>query len=250
MAIMTFKRFEEKFLITEQQYKNIISETEKYMIPDKYCLNGNEYSIYNVYFDTPNDELIRHSINKVKYKEKIRMRSYYPQKSINDKVFLELKRKSNGIVYKRRVTLTIEQVNELINEHSLHYANNKYINNQVIKEILYFLSIYNVVPKVSIRYDRRAFFCDIDKSLRITFDRNIFARRDNIYLGSDKPDNRILEEGYRLMEVKNGGSMPTWIINMLSENKVYNTSFSKYGTEYKMFVKNKVFKDERLYELC
>ena len=246
MPIMTFKRFEEKFLITEQQYKNIMPEIEKYMTSDKYCLNGNEYSIYNVYFDTPNDELIRHSINKVNYKEKIRMRSYYPQKSLDDKVFLELKRKYDGVVYKRRVSLNIAEVNRMIENKCLDNSENNYLKKQVINEINHFLKVHNIVPKVAIRYDRNALFCSYDKNIRITFDRNIYARRQNIYLGESEFDSRILQEGYRLMEIKNNGSLPTWIIQILSKNKIYNTSFSKYGTEYKMFIKNKISENRKV----
>lgn len=240
MAIMTFKRFEEKFIVTENQYEKIIKEIEEYMLPDKYCLNGEEYSIYNVYFDTSTDELIRHSISQTKYKEKIRMRSYYPQNSVSDKVFLEIKRKVNGIVYKRRVLLTIEQVFDFIKNKNIFDTDDTYISKQVINEISYFLRQYSVLPKVSIRYDRCAFYGKDDKSLRLTFDRNIYGRRENLVLGADVYDKRILSEGYRIMEIKNNGAIPLWFVSILSKYKIYNTSFSKYGTEYKMFVKDKI----------
>ena len=63
------------------------------MDPDEHCKSGKNYNIYNIYYDTDNSDVIRHSISKPYYKEKLRLRSYYIPNNSNDKVFLELKRK-------------------------------------------------------------------------------------------------------------------------------------------------------------
>ena len=109
MAINTFKRKEIKFLLTMNQFNSLIEMLEAYMIPDEYCKNGNEYGIYNIYYDTADSTLIRESLSKPYYKEKLRLRSYYSPASDRDKVFLEIKKKIGGIVTKRRVTMTLDE---------------------------------------------------------------------------------------------------------------------------------------------
>ena len=130
MAIKSFKRYEKKFLITENQYNKLIPKLLDFMNPDKYCQNNNTYSIYNIYYDTKNNDVIRHSISKPYYKEKLRLRSYKIPTSKDDKVFLELKKKINGIVSKRRLSLTLGEAYEY-----LYYGKKPqvkdYIDNQV-----------------------------------------------------------------------------------------------------------------------
>ena len=109
MAIKSFQRYEKKFILNENQYNALIPILSKYMNPDKFCKFGQNYSIYNIYYDTDDNQIIRHSINKPYYKEKLRLRSYSIPTSKDDKVFLELKKKINGIVNKRRATLTLNE---------------------------------------------------------------------------------------------------------------------------------------------
>ena len=114
MAITTFKRYEKKYLLDKEKYELLVPRLLEYMNYDEHCLNGKDYSIFNIYYDTKDNKIIEHSLSKPYYKEKLRLRSYKPIKSKDDKVFLEIKKKINGIVSKRRVVLTLEQVNNLL----------------------------------------------------------------------------------------------------------------------------------------
>ena len=114
MAITTFKRYEKKYLLDKEKYELLVPRLLEYMNYDKHCLNGKDYSIFNIYYDTKDNKIIEHSLSKPYYKEKLRLRSYKPIKSKDDKVFLEIKKKINGIVSKRRVVLTLEQVNNFL----------------------------------------------------------------------------------------------------------------------------------------
>ena len=183
MAIKAFKRFEKKFIITKDQYDRLLQILSDYMNLDKYCKLGENYNIYNIYYDTLNNDVIRHSISKPYYKEKLRLRSYDIPTSLNDKVFLELKKKINGIVNKRRVVMTLGEVYEFL-ENGKKPCFDDYENKQVIKEIEYYLSKNKVYPNVYIGYSRKAFFGKEDKEFRITFDSQITARRDDLYLSS------------------------------------------------------------------
>ena len=238
MAIKSFKRYEKKFLLSKEQYDNLIPRLLQYMNPDEHCKSGKNYSIYNIYYDTVNNDVIRHSISKPYYKEKLRLRSYNIPTNPTDKVFLELKKKINGIVNKRRVVLTLEEAYKFL-ELGEKPNSKDYVNKQVINEIEYYLRTKPVNPTVYIGYTRRAFFSKDDKDFRLTFDSKILTRRDNLTLEAGCFGENILEENQYLMEVKILGAMPLWFTNILTELEIYNTHFSKYGNEYMKYTLNK-----------
>lgn len=231
MAIKSFKRYEKKFLLTQQQYEALIPRLLDYMEPDQYCLGGNNYSIYNIYYDTVHSDVIRHSISKPYYKEKLRLRSYRIPRNQTDKVFLELKKKINGIVNKRRVVLTLKEANLFISQ-GIRPKVKDYMSEQVINEIAYYLSHEKVQPSVYIGYTRKAFFSKEDSDFRLTFDSQILTRREALTLEDGYFGKNILEENEYLMEVKILGAIPVWFTKILSELEIYNTHFSKYGQEF------------------
>lgn len=232
MAIQTFERREIKFLLSAEQYAALQSVLEHYMNPDPYCVDGKTYGIYNVYYDTVNDDLIRQSIEKPYYKEKIRLRSYLSPAGLGDRVFLEIKKKIGGIVNKRRVTMTLQEANDYM-FHGIHPADNgKYIQRQVLSELDVLLSRYAVTPKQYISYERAAYFGKDDDGFRLTFDKNITARRYDVSLELESYGEQLIPENARLMEVKISNSMPVWLAEQLAALKIYKISFSKYGRAY------------------
>ncbi len=238
MAINTFARKEIKFLLDMNQYKRLMEVIPLYMNPDKYCVGGKEYGIYNIYYDTPDDYLIRESLSKPYYKEKIRLRSYYSPASPDNLVFLEIKKKIGGIVTKRRVSMTLAESDEYFRSRKKPETK-KYITEQVFNELDAFLNNYPVFPKQYISYQREAFFGKDDKDFRLTFDRKITERRYDLRLGYESYGNYIIGADQRLMEVKVGHAVPEWLIEKLSELQIYKISFSKYGRAYENFVKER-----------
>lgn len=239
MAINTFARKEIKFLLDMNQYKSLMEVIPLYMNPDKYCVGGKEYGIYNIYYDTPDDYLIRESLSKPYYKEKIRLRSYYSPASPDDLVFLEIKKKIGGIVTKRRVSMTLAESDEYFLSRTKPKVK-KYITGQVFSELDVFLDTYPISPKQYISYQREAFFGKEDSDFRLTFDRKITERRYDLSLDYESYGNYIIGADQRLMEVKVGNAVPDWLINKLSELHIYKTSFSKYGRAYENFVKEQI----------
>lgn len=232
MAITSFKRYEKKYILTEEQYKAILPVLMQYMRPDEYCRNGKEYTIYNIYFDTEDASVIRNSLSKPYYKEKLRLRSYCIPDSADGTVFLELKKKIGGIVSKRRAVLTLAEAYAFLADwrRPLHMD---YMNVQVLNEIAYYLSKHKVKPVCFISYDRTALFGREDRDFRITFDRNIITRREDLRLEKGRFGDYLLGPGKYLMEIKVTGAFPVWLATLLSQHKIYHSSFSKYGYEYK-----------------
>lgn len=232
MVTKTFTRYEIKYFVTPEQFEGIRNALTNRMVPDKFCKNGSKYMIYNLYFDTDNDEIIRHSLSKPYYKEKFRMRSYTMPTCGEDTVFLELKKKIGGIVAKRRATMTFDQATAFLERRTLPDLET-YEDKQVISEISHFLGTHYVTPKVFISYERIAYFDKNDPEFRVSFDSNIITRRSDVSLTSGDYGTELLDTEDMLMEIKCTGAIPLWLCRLLSEMSIHKVSFSKYGTEYR-----------------
>ena len=209
-------------MLTRHQYERLRELVSPYMTEDKYGL----HTICSIYFDTDDDRLIRNSIEKPLYKEKLRLRSYGVPENDDSEVFLELKKKYKGIVYKRRESLTLSAAESYI-QNGLFPA-----DSQIFREIDYFRSYYGAYPKIFIAYDRIAMAGTRDTSLRMTFDFGIRCRRDELDLSAGDHGIELLSSGSVLLEIKILSAMPLWLSSSLSQLKLYPVSFSKYGQFY------------------
>ena len=222
-----FQRFELKYLLTPEQKERILQAMAPYMALDQY----GRTTIRNIYFDTENYRLIRRSIEKPAYKEKLRIRSYAKARP-DSTVFVELKKKYEDVVYKRRLPVTEEEALLWVTG-KMHCKD----HGQISKEIDYFLSYYETLrPTVFLSYEREAYYCKDGGDFRVTFDDNILCRREDISLESDIYGTSLLEDGKVLMEIKCSGGIPLWMTSVLSQERIYKTSFSKYGTAYEKMI--------------
>lgn len=243
MAIEVFNRYEKKYLIDNDTYNSIQSKLLDYLEPDEYNKAHEFYTICNIYYDTADNTLIRNSLSKPKFKQKLRLRAYgVPDPEA--KVYLEIKKKYCGLVNKRRTKMRLSEAYEFLSTGREPELKG-YMNKQVINEIQYFLKMYELEPKLFLAYDRRAMFGKENRDLRITFDTKIRTRRENLRLESGDYGEALLENDQWLMEIKAEKSIPLWLTRLLAEHKIYSTSFSKYGKEYqKLLMNNKKLKEE------
>lgn len=217
-----FKRYEIKYLLTVEQFDRVRSGMDEYMRGDKY----GQSDICNLYCDTPDFVLARRSIERPVYKEKLRIRSYGVAKP-DSEIFVEIKKKYESIVYKRRI-VTDERGALALFDHAPPAP-----TTQIGREIDYFIKLYDgIAPVMFISYRREAFYGRHDKDFRMTFDRDILWRTDGLDLGGGIYGTRVLAENMVLMEVKTAEAIPLWLVKILSDEKVYKTSFSKYGSAY------------------
>lgn len=243
MSNTTFVRKEKKYLISSEQRKKLLEILPEYMKFDKYCRDGNMYTVNNVYFDNESYNVIRHSTSKPSYKSKIRIRSYKVNVTDDDGVFFEMKKKFKGVVNKRRLTIKHRLLEEYLatgnfpTELSVQEV-------QVLKEIDYEINRENVKPKVYLTYLRTALYAKNDSSIRLTIDEDILARISETTLASDRYGDSLLPEGYYLMEIKVHGAFPLWLAHILSDLKIFPTSFSKYGKFYENVVKGRGLDNE------
>lgn len=233
-----FERIEKKYLMTHFQYRKLATAMIAHMNIDKYGLS----TICNVYYDTPDYELIRQSIEKPVYKEKLRLRSYgVPDENSN--AFIEIKKKYDGVVYKRRIELPMREARNYL-EHGIRPTS--MVNPQILKELDYFQQYHRIEKKMYIAYDRIAMYGKGDSSLRITLDFHIRAREEDLDLTLGDAGHLLFKDDEVLMEIKTGGAYPLWLADMLDSLCIYPVSFSKYGSFYKEKINQQQQKENKI----
>jgi len=241
MITKTFKRYENKYRLNERQLKQLLPVLLTQMKPDAYTSKNGSYSIYNLYYDTDNYDIIRHSLSKPYYKEKLRLRSYTIPTSPEDQVFLELKKKIGGVVNKRRATLSLREASRFISK--LEYPREINTMNQlVLEEIEFFLKNHPVTPKAYIGYERIAYVGKDDPELRVTFDYNLKSRQQSLSLEKGDFGNLLIPADQYLMEIKILGAIPLWLTHALTNLDIYSSSFSKYGKAYQDYRRQSIGK--------
>ena len=220
--IMIFRRVEKKYRLSPAQKDALLAGIGNHLIPDAHGRN----TICSLYLDTPDHLIIRNSIDAKMYKEKLRLRSYGTP-GLDDQVFLEIKKKFKGVVYKRRESMTLRQAMDYIGNGK------KPCDSQIMREIDYAMHFYrNPQPAMLIAYEREAYFDAENPDLRITFDTNVRARDTDCRLENGAHGDGLLPGDAILMEVKTTGAMPVWLARALSNCAILPTRFSKYGTAY------------------
>jgi SPX domain protein involved in polyphosphate accumulation len=230
MAYQTiFQRYELKYLLSTRQKDLLAQVMRPYMALDRF----GHSTIRNIYYDTDTYRLIRNSLEKPAYKEKLRVRSYA---KANEKsaVFVELKKKYKSVVYKRRIVMPEQQAVDWLGGKGPCPQ-----QNQISREIDYFRSFYETLhPVVCLSYEREAFYSLGGDDFRVTFDENILYREKDLSLETEVYGTPLLQDGKVLMELKTPGGIPLWMTHFLTEQHIRKTSFSKYGTAYQMMQTN------------
>lgn len=224
-AQMTFKRYELKYMLTRGQVKLLKAAMQGHMALDRF----GHSAICNVYLDTDTFRLARRSIEKPLYKEKLRVRAY-DRAADGDAVFVELKKKFESVVYKRRLTLPHRAAMDALENGRPLPA-----DGQIAREIAAFREFYGVTlrPAMFLSYEREAYFPTDGADFRLTLDENILWRTDQIDLGAGCWGSPLLRPDEVLMELKTPGGIPLWMTRFLTENGIRKISYSKYGNAYR-----------------
>ena len=237
MAQMVFKRYEIKYQLTETQRERLLQVMQAHMIPDEYGAS----TVRNIYYDTPTSLLARRSAEHPYYKEKLRIRSY-ASAGESDQVFLELKKKCDGIVYKRRCALPMRDAHDLL-------MGARVPQNQIEREIAFSASRYEGLrPTMYVAYDREAFYASDDHEFRMTFDRAVRCRWDDISLAGSTAGHVLMASDQSLLEVKCAAGMPLWLVDFLSAEGIFKGRFSKYGSavKYQMEVERQAMEYQKV----
>ena len=217
-----FKRIEKKYLLSEAQQEALFQRIGARLRPDEYGRS----TVLSLYLDTPDRRIIRNSIEAADYKEKLRLRSYGTA-GADSTVFLELKKKFGGVVYKRRAAMTLTEAERYLR------MGIKPFESQIMSELDWAMKLYGR-PKAAmlIACEREAWFDEEHPDLRLTFDRNIRYRENELRLDRGCAGCALLPKNTVLLEIKTAGAMPLWLADALDAEGILPGSFSKYGEAY------------------
>lgn len=234
---MCFQRKEVKFLICPEQAAQLLERICDRIEPDAFPHS----SISNLYYDTPDYLLIRRSLEKPDFKEKLRLRCYRTPNAASES-FPEIKRKVGGIVYKRRACLPYGEAAKALRCGAIPN------DGQVFREIEWMYRVYTgLAPAMAIFYERDSFRGREDPELRLTFDREIRWRTEQLDLSAGVYGELLLPEEKQLLEVKIPGAMPLWLAQAMSECGIRRTSFSKYGRAYETMLHRSQIQEVKKY---
>ena len=228
----TFRRMEKKTTIPSDRVEEFCARIAPHMEYDPYNVGGKPYMICNLYYDSTDDHVIRRSVDLPFYKEKLRLRSYGVP-TPETKVYLELKKKLDGVGTKRRARLRLADAEAFL-EGGIHPEGLSYMDEQVLREIAYYRTHRTVEPRVYISYLRTAYHGREDPSFRVTLDSDILSRRTDLRLESGRYGSPLLTEGTTLLEVKFSGAVPFWFSRVMSDFGLSFHTFSKVGTDFKL----------------
>ena len=221
-TICNFKRIEKKYLLSEKQFERLFKRTGFHLRPDEFGRS----TVMSLYLDTPDHRIIRNSIEAVDYKEKLRLRSYGTAAS-DSTVFLELKKKFRGVVYKRRAAMKLSQA------HLYLLQKERPFESQIMAEIDWAMRFYRwPKPAMLIACEREAWFDDKHPDLRLTFDRNIRYRETDLSFMHAYTGTPLHSKNTVLLEIKTAGAMPLWLADALDQESILPCRFSKYGAAY------------------
>lgn len=244
-----FNRYERKYLINNKQQAELVAFLKEHLAFDPYSADGQPYTIYNLYYDTDDFSVIRSSINKPIYKEKLRLRCYHKPSHDGDIVFLEMKKKYAGRINKRRLALSYKDARAYIKD-GWHPAFSNYMDAQAFKEIDYFVNVHHARPSVLIKYNRLAFH-SVHDNLRVTFDNMIdfIGAIDSLDQETQRQYHAVLAEpGLSIMEIKSSLNFPLWLVRRLSKLELFSQPFSKYGKAYQHYLSGGATDDHMLYD--
>ena len=235
MAKNIFERREMKYLITREKFDSFYSQIAEHLCDDEY----KKYTVRNIYYDSPDYNLIRQSIDKPLYKEKLRLRSYGAPED-DGKVYIEIKKKFDKTVYKRRYPISCREAEKILT------SGDTSDESQIMREIIHLRDREELCAKMFVAYERTAFTSPEFPDLRITLDENIRYRTYNLKLSSGDEGERLLKDNECVMEIKSSGSMPLWLCRALSSLLIFSQPFSKIGLCYSK-IKNNQEKEETNY---
>lgn len=236
-----FKRKEIKYLLSSEERNALLPILEACMEPDAFAHS----SISNLYYDTPNFRMVRRSLEKPMYKEKLRLRSYGTPENTST-VFPEIKKKAMGIVYKRRISLPYQEAVSFLSGQQIASTDTcNGTTRQILHELDWMLASYeNLSPRVFLSYERDSYKGISDPSLRLTLDQDILFRTDRLDLREGAFGEAILLPDQTLMEVKISNAAPLWLAQALSEIGIFPVSFSKYGRTYERICRDPRWRKE------
>ena len=183
--IRSFNRYELKYLLDDSAAKSIMEDLKKYMIIDNHGKNG-EYYLTSLYYDSDDLQFYWEKIEGIRFRRKLRIRLYESKEEVNANtiVFVEIKQRLNRVTQKRRIALPLSMAVKLCNGEMIEHGNS---DSAIVNEVIHMVRTNKLKPRCITSYKRTALNGTLnDPGLRVTFDKNLRFRRQDLDLGSKK----------------------------------------------------------------
>lgn len=240
----TFARKEKKYLLSPTQFDSLMGEIGDRLEEEPFGRS----KVSSLYYDTPSFELIGRSLEKPLYKEKLRIRAYgeYDPAAA---VFVELKKKFKGIVYKRRVQMSERAAYLFMGGRPYGQVCRAYplgegertscvsaqAEEQIAREVEACIHRHpGLVPSMMVVVDRLPLHTVDGSDVRITFDIDARYRCEGLAFSQRLAGDPIFPGGEVVMEVKCQAAYPLWLVRALDRVEAYCRPCSKYGTAYRL----------------
>ncbi|MFM9319796.1 polyphosphate polymerase domain-containing protein [Streptococcus sp. ST16] len=229
-----FKRIETKYVVSKEILEKLIQDLKEYLVEDDYPIS----TISNIYFDTEDFDVLLDDDFGDKRKEKVRMRTYLSQPTLDSQVFLEIKTKDQeGVGRKFRLLSTPSSILNFITKGHLDASITDKI---VIEKVKKLHQDYKqgIKPRMYIYYDRyslkeKKYIEGYNyNKIRITIDQNLVYRDENVNLFSGNQGAPLLDDNTVIMEIKAPGNKPQWLQDILDKYGLIEHKFSKYSCAY------------------
>lgn len=236
--ITHFQRYEIKYWLTEQQYFDLKEQLRLFVELDPYSQAAahHAYPIWSLYLDTHSFGCYHERLDGIKYRQKYRLRSYAADKSYektsHDLLFLEIKKRQNKIILKDRLALKIPEAREVLEESKTSDEIRGLSDDakNMLDIFLFYKGRLNLEPKIAVRYTREAYFGQIDKNVRVTFDRNLCAKYCHGLeeMFTESREWFHFRNPETILEIKVYNRMPLWLVDIIRRNHLMSNSISKY----------------------
>ncbi|MCA9741968.1 polyphosphate polymerase domain-containing protein [candidate division KSB1 bacterium] len=231
---MHLKRYEFKYFVSEDVYKQLLEAMEPYIEPDGFAAScpNYRYTVHSLYFDSPSRLYYDEKLDGKKTRHKIRVRCYTENFYDSEAYYWEIKRKDQNMISKSRVEISRDELNYMLRYNFLscpeHFLNGNQMKREITEELLYYSNRHCLMPAVFILYEREAYMSPLDDTIRITFDRDV---QGNSYFSSGITQQINWSPAFDksvIFEIKIRGLLPFWLHNLIREHGLYNESISKY----------------------
>jgi len=204
--------------------KNSISSVLSYDDNNK---DNGSYRVFSIYFDDENLTFYKEKIEGLNIRVKPRLRFYFDKNLNPIKSFLELKKRKNFFVKKIKTEITIADA-KIILSGNINKLFLKYKNNECFLEFYKLTKLMYLKPKITIFYDRSAFFFRFNRDVRITFDKNIFTSFYSNLNFNFNHSKRIIKPNLNIIELKYNYSIPNMVLHNFKFYNLEQCTFSKY----------------------
>ncbi len=227
-------RLEYKYAVPVDRLDALREDIRRFTTLDTFAARHStlQYTVRSIYFDTPLFTAYRDKLDGIKVRKKLRIRSYNDRQT-DQIAYLEIKSKNNQRGMKYRAPVLVDDIDTLISSRETDGlvlpGTDLSRSTKNAQRFLFHYVRSSMRPVILVTYEREAFLGQHDRTLRITFDKNMrFAPYPSVQDLFEEDTLRHVAPRYFIMEVKFDHGFSPWLSSVIKKHSLNRTSISKY----------------------